>query len=113
MKLSLTLKINGEDKTFTAPFVSGRAYRKIIELEEKELSGELKGLELLDAQVDYMVELYNGQFTADEYYDGIPGDKVVSTILEHRNAIIRASNKALGLDPDPKLEAEEKNPPKS
>lgn len=111
--MKLTLKIDGKDKTFTAPFISGRMFRKTVELEELEMEGKLKGLELLDAQVEYMAELYGNQFTAEEYYDGIPGDKVVSTILEHRNEIIRASNKALGIDTDPNQLREEKSPPKS
>jgi hypothetical protein len=75
--MEITLKSQGKESTFTAPFISTRMLRRTLEVQEKVAQGmDLKGL---DALVDYLVELFGRQFTRDDLYDGLPAHQLVST----------------------------------
>lgn len=79
---SLSLLIDGQEKKFTIPFVSGLVWRNYIALcasidDLKRLSPEE-----MDQFVDLIVLAFNGQFTAEEYYKGMPFEKTLSTVDE-------------------------------
>jgi hypothetical protein len=77
---SLTLLIDGQEKTFTIPFVSGMIWRKWIELQEKaEDIKFLKSTEI-DGFVNLVVMAFNNQFTLEQFYEGIPFEKVMPTV---------------------------------
>ena len=76
----IKLIINGEEKTFTQPFVSGRILRNTIEHDEKlqenanqEPFDRTKDLDLC---AEYVSLVFNDQFTADQFIDGLPSHKV-------------------------------------
>lgn len=75
---TLTLLINGEEKKFTIPFVSGMVWRKWIELRAKIDIKNLKAQEV-DQLVDLIVYAFGNRFTAEEFYEGVPHDKVMLT----------------------------------
>lgn len=77
--MNLTLLINGKEKTFTAPFISARMFRRTIEI-TKQFNLENPDVDTVDAMVDYIVELFGKQFTRDELYDGLPARELVTTI---------------------------------
>jgi hypothetical protein len=79
--MEIKLMIEGKEKTFTAPFISGRMVRKTLEMNEKYDLNNIK-VETLDTLVDYVVDIYGSQFTRDDYYDGVPAHKLLSTIME-------------------------------
>lgn len=77
----LTLLIGDKEQTFTIPFVSGMVWRKYIELKAKieDKTAELT-VEQLDEFASLVVLAYKDKFTLEQFYEGIPYDKVMSTI---------------------------------
>ena len=79
--MKLTLKVSNEDKIFTAPFVSGRHFRKLAEFDET-MDYSKVGVEEMDVLVGFVCEVFNNQFDIDTFYDGIPAHEVISTIMD-------------------------------
>jgi hypothetical protein len=77
---SLTLLIDNEEKTFTIPFVSGLIWRNWIELQEKAENINLLTTKEIDGFVNLVVLAFNNQFTLEQFYQGIPFDKVMVTV---------------------------------
>ena len=96
--MKVTIKIEGQNKTFTADFISGRMFRKTIEIQKK--LGKSIDVDVLDDLVNYVVELFNKQFTADEFYDGIDARKLIDTVVDCINGIMNDSGEAVGADPN-------------
>jgi hypothetical protein len=97
--MQITLRVNGENKTFTADFISGRMFRRAIEMQKHFRDGAANLDEnTLDEMVGFVVEAYGKQFTIDEFYDGIQSDKLISTITQTINVVVGRSVKALGAD---------------
>lgn len=89
---SLILIIEGKEKKFITPFVSGLVWRKYIELQESvENLNHLK-VEELDQFVAIAVTAFNNQFTLEQFYDGLSHDKVLWTV----QALFNPSEKDLG-----------------
>jgi hypothetical protein len=84
--VEIKLFVGTEEKTFVVPFVKGRMFRRVIEIYKKYNLDDLDP-ETLDVLVDFIVECFNGQFTRDEFYDGIPADELIDTILNFINKI--------------------------
>ena len=75
----IKLVIDGQEKTFTQPFVSGRILRltieqdkKITENAEQEPFDNIKDMELA---AEYVSTVFNNQFTPQQFEDGIPSHK--------------------------------------
>lgn len=98
--MNLTLRIKDEEKTFTPPFISGRKFREALVI-AKKLDGGFSDPKELDEIIDFVVNLYGKQFTRDEFYDGIEGNKVITTVLDCLSGISGQSNKAMGEENDP------------
>lgn len=79
--MQITLNIEGKDNTFAVPFVSARMFRKTLEINKKFNVNDL-GPEDLDGMVDYVVDLFKGQFSRDQLYDGLPADQLIPTVME-------------------------------
>jgi len=91
--MKLTLKIEGKEKNFTTPFISGRMLRKTLEFQKTNDLTDINA-ELLDKMVDYVVDLFGKQFTQDEFYDGLEAGKMISTITSCLNEVIYGASKA-------------------
>jgi hypothetical protein len=97
--MQITLRLNGEEKTFTQDFISGRMFRRAIEMQKHFRDGaENLDVNTLDEMVGFVVESYGKQFTIDDFYDGIQSDKLISTIIQTIDEVIGRSAKALGAD---------------
>lgn len=81
----MEIKLNG--KTYVAVAVKARAFRKAIEINEKIDFTNLKAKDL-DALVDFVVDVYGKQFTRDELYDELDGNKLMSVLSESINGIV-------------------------
>lgn len=91
--MKITLRINKEEKTFTAPFVSARKLKETIKLSVKVQNGV--GEELMDELIDYEVSLYGNQFTADELLDGYPSSGFFNKIFEDLENVIGEFNTSI------------------
>jgi hypothetical protein len=95
--MRISLKVDGQNKTFTADFIPGRVYRRAIEI-HSEIDFRNMNPEVLDKMVDFVVEAYGSQFTRDQFYDGVDARKLIDTIVSTINAIIGDASEALGVD---------------
>ena len=72
MELKLTL--NGKEKVYKSGIITGRMFRRSVEVRKQffdgELLGENFGTDELDEVVEFFVEYFGRQFTVDEFYDG-------------------------------------------
>ncbi|MED1642265.1 hypothetical protein P4U99_03405 [Brevibacillus agri] len=96
--MQITLRINGEEKTFTQDFISARMFRRAIEMQKHFKSGSDMDENTLDEMVGFVAEAYGKQFTSDEFYDGIESAKLIPTITQTINTVVGRSAKALGTD---------------
>ncbi len=85
--MEITLKVAGRDKTYTANFISARMVRRTIEI-SKDINFENISPEELDKFMDYITELFGGQFNRDELYDGLASQKLISTITGCINEVV-------------------------
>lgn len=77
MLQKITLNLGGADKTFQQP-VNARMCRTAYDarLEYAKDRDRAKGVmthEMQDKLVDWLVEAFGGQFTADQFWDGYSG----------------------------------------
>ncbi|NIK10926.1 phage tail assembly chaperone G [Alkalibacillus almallahensis] len=77
--MKLELQLNGETKIFTTAFVSGRHFRQLMEFDEK-IDYTNIGLEEADELIGFVCDVFGNQFDVNQFYDGIPSHKVISTI---------------------------------
>jgi hypothetical protein len=77
----ITLVINGEKKEFRTPFVNGMVWRKFIEHRAQMDTNNLSP-EQVDDLASLVVYAFNDQFTLDQFYEGVPHDRVMITIDE-------------------------------
>lgn len=91
--MKLTLLINNMETNFTAPFISGRMLRKTLEFQKNNDLSNI-GVELLDTMVDYVVELFDKQFTQDQFYDGIASTQLVPTITRCLQEVVSGAAEA-------------------
>jgi hypothetical protein len=78
--VQLKLLIKDEEKVFTIPFVSGMVLRKYLELLAKTKDSKKLTVEEMDDYVGLVVYAFKNQFTLEEFYDGIPHEKVMQTV---------------------------------
>lgn len=79
--MKIILKINNEDKTFTAPFVSARRLKDTIALKTKFANG-IDEEKMIDEAATYLVNIYGKQFTIDELLDGFPASEFFTKAVE-------------------------------
>lgn len=99
--MEIVLKIKGKDKSFRAGFISARMVRRTIAI-SSEINFENISPEELDKLMDYIVELFGGQFDRDELYDGLASKDLIPTITRCINEVVGAVGEATA--------GEEKNP---
>lgn len=81
--MQIKLMINGEEKTFVAPFLSGKLYKDFFEMQRK-LEGKMD-IETMNTLIDFVCRVYGNQFTIDQYLEGVPLNKVLSEIVRTMN----------------------------
>lgn len=94
--MEIILRVEGEEKTFTQDFVSGRIFRKTLEM-QKKIEGDID-VSTLDLLVDYVVELFGKKFTRDDFYDGIEAKKLIPTIVGCIQGVVGATAESVGAD---------------
>lgn len=69
--MEITLKIDGEDKTFVQEFVPLKLYRKAVEIEKFTQENPDEEIEIFDKRLNLIVEAFDKQFTKDELENGL------------------------------------------
>lgn len=68
--MEITLKIDGEDKTFVNSFVPFEMKRKALELDKYATQKNADPIKLFDKQAAFIVEVFGKQFTVEEFKAG-------------------------------------------
>lgn len=88
-KIELQLKINGENKTFVCTGIKGILFKKTLRAIKifESFATEIteKGV---DELVDYMVEVFDNQFTKEEFYNGVEISDMFKKIKETAEIIL-------------------------
>nr|WP_302599769.1 hypothetical protein [uncultured Cellulosilyticum sp.] len=83
--MQIKLMINGEERTFVAPFLSGKLYKDFFEMQRK--LQEPKDPSVMNTMIDFVCRVYGNQFTIDQYWEGVPLNKVLSEIVRTVNEL--------------------------
>jgi hypothetical protein len=98
--MQLNLRINGEKKTFSVDFISGYMFRRALDLEEKrgkylkkliDEQGNVPAEEqdtLLNELYGFIAQIFDKQFTTDEYENGSDARSIVDQSWAIVNGII-------------------------
>lgn len=93
--LSITLRQeDGSGKTYTQEFISGRMFRRTIEMQKLLKSGVDVGT--LDQLANYVCEVFGKQFTLDQLYDGVAAGRLIPTISDCINAVVSGASESIG-----------------
>lgn len=84
--MQITLFVDSEEKVFSVPFIKGRMFRRVIEINKKYNLNDIEP-ETLDVLAGFVVECFDGQFTLEQFYDGVPADELIDTVLEYVNKV--------------------------
>jgi hypothetical protein len=85
--MEIILKKDKKDKTYTTGFISARMVRRTIEVSQGVDFDNISPEEL-DKLIDYIVELFNNQFTRDDVYDGLQSKDLIPTITKCINEVV-------------------------
>lgn len=69
------LKIKLNNKEYKVETITAKALKKVIAFKKKHAILQAQGdaeEEIMDAMVDFIVEIYNNQFTADDVWEYLP-----------------------------------------
>ena len=87
--IEIELETNGEIKRFVCTKIKGILLRKTVGI-IKVFESMDKGMdeEKLDRLADYMVDVFENQFTREEFYDGVELDDVIVKIQKTAETIM-------------------------
>jgi hypothetical protein len=85
--MEIILKKDKKEKTYTTGFISARMVRRTIEVSQGVDFDNITPEEL-DKLIDYIVELFNNQFTRDDVYDGLQSKDLIPTITKCINEVV-------------------------
>lgn len=89
--MKITLNINGKDKDFATPFISGRKLRNTFAM-SKKIENLKQDETMLDEMVTYIVDIFGNQFDLNQFYDGIEANKIIPTFTQLVEEIIGTMN---------------------
>jgi hypothetical protein len=84
--MNLKLIMNGEERTFVSTFIPARAFRQVLEMNRRMDFNNLAPDEM-DEIVGLIRYVFSNEFTVDEFYDGLPIEKLVPTMKETMETI--------------------------
>ncbi|MEK4871581.1 phage tail assembly chaperone G [Niallia sp. FSL W8-1348] len=73
-------EIKVEERIFTIPHANGKHYRQLLKFDETINYANL-GVEEHDELVGFVCDVFQNQFTVDEFYEGIPAHETVGTLI--------------------------------
>lgn len=96
--LKITLRqADGTKKTYSQDFISGRMFRRTIEI-QKLMQAKPSDPDTLNETYNYFSEVFGNQFTAEEFEDGIDSREMTNTIGKYITVIVGGAEKAIGSD---------------
>ncbi|SDI19331.1 hypothetical protein SAMN05192534_12456 [Alteribacillus persepolensis] len=100
--MEITLHLNGEDKTFTIPFVNTLILRKTLEIKKEiDFTKAITDEEDLDKIADFLVFAFKNQFSREDVFEGLPGGELL-TKMDDVMAEAMGLNKQIDEEPQGK-----------
>lgn len=79
--ISIKLQIEGQEKTFTTGFVSGRMVREALVIAHGVGEKATPSPEELDTMVEFVAKVFGDKFTVDQFYDGLSSFELIPEIM--------------------------------
>jgi len=87
--MQITLRIDGQEKTFTNDFVKARVFRNALKMNEKmRIEGNEISVETFDEMINFIVNVFDNQFTVDDIWDGVEAGMLQSEIMRVFNGVL-------------------------
>jgi len=87
--MQIKLRIDGQEKTFTNDFVKARVFRNALKMNEKmRIEGNEISVETFDEMINFIVNVFDNQFTVDDIWDGIEAGMIQGEIMRVFNSVI-------------------------
>lgn len=98
--ISITLLVEGKERIYTVPFISGRVMRgsyPAAKVVKQLVDGEgEEDAEALDTLAAFVCDAFGGQFTLEQLYDGLSCDHLMATAISIIVAVRAGTTEALG-----------------
>lgn len=89
MNMQITLRIDEQDRTFTNDFVKARIFRNALKINEKMRNeGADINVSTFDELIEFVVSVFNNQFTVDDVWDGIEANKLTDELMRIFNGVL-------------------------
>lgn len=79
--MKIALMIDGKEKIYTITHATGRHYRQVMKFDETIDYSNID-VDQMDELVGFVCDVFQNQFDTEEFYEGIPSHKLVSTITD-------------------------------
>lgn len=87
--MQITLRIDGQDKTFSNDFVKARVFRNALKMNEKmREEGTEVSVETFDEMIGFVVNVFDNQFTVDDVWDGLEAGLLQDEIMRVFNNVL-------------------------
>lgn len=106
---SISLKIDGKNKKFTAPsFIPGKFFRLAAEIEQEIQSSDSDKFDY-DKNFQFVCDVFGNKFDVDDFENGIDARKIVNTVYATVHFVIGNIAIASGLLADGESKDTSKN----
>ncbi len=97
MAIKITLRDEkGNEQSYKAPRVRGRMLRETFKLNAKLTQDGVIGEDTLDEMVEHVCDVFDNQFSVDDFYDGLYGDEILTEIQNVLKAVINPDGNSGG-----------------
>ncbi|WKT75577.1 phage tail assembly chaperone G [Lysinibacillus fusiformis] len=87
--MQIKLRIDGQEKTFTNDFVKARVFRNALKMNEKmRIEGNEISVDTFDEMINFIVNVFDNQFTVDDIWDGIEAGMLQSEIMRVFDSVL-------------------------
>ena len=96
--MQFTLKIDGKDKVFSRMFVPAGVFKEALRVNRyfRENELDVSSVESYDMLIDFVIFVFENQFTADEVWNGLQISDFQIELMKVYNEVLRLG----GLVPD-------------
>lgn len=88
----LTLTIDGKERMFAHKTIMTRTLKKLVEMQTR-INFYRMNPDQMDELVSLIIEVFNDQFTLDEFYDGLPVEVYNDVIDDFFFTVMGGKNK--------------------
>lgn len=92
LDLKVKININGEEKEFRKNYLSVKSYKEVLKIVTKMRKEELEISDIIDIYTEFLVSIYQNQFSKEDVEEGMGIDSLIKTAKEHMDKITGVFN---------------------